>query len=256
MPFAHHDHLEVPRGNTIIWRYMGLDKFLDLITNSRLFFANVQSLSDKYEASLPANLARKRGELAEKERSGDISEQDLSTFEQKYRAVREKTVVNCWSLGRDESYALWKVYLRGAQAGVAIRTSISSLMEAIKQGGELENLDIYIGKVQYTDYLPQKYISEYSLVTIKRVFYEYEQELRLFILNPPNPEPVLPLAYAPKSGCYVAVDVPILVERLYLSPFMGVWFRDAIEKVLEKLQPREVEPKLADRIVMSSILEE
>ncbi len=256
MPFATHEHLEVPPGNAIIWRYMGLDKFLDLITNSRLFFTNVQNLTDKYETSLPANLARKRGELVEKERTGELVEAQPSTFEQTYRAIRETTLVNCWSLGRNESYALWKVYLRGARAGVAIRTSISNLREAITKGGELDNLEIYIGKVQYTDFMPEKYISEYNLVTIKRVFYEYEQELRLFILRPPYPEPATPPVYNPTLGRYVKIDVSSLVEKLYLSPFMGAWFKDAIVKILEKVQPEQAEPKLAERIVMSSILDE
>ncbi len=86
--------------------------------------------------------------------------------------------------------------------------------------------------------------------------------MRLFILESQNldavlqPDTGIPLTAVmspvikPSMGRYVKVDVPTLVGKLYLSPFMGVWFRDAIEKTLNKIQP-----ELVDRIVMSSILD-
>ena len=176
-------------------------------------------------------------------------------------------LVNCWSLGLTESYALWKVYLGGAQAGVAIRTSLNNLRKAIKEGGNLDNLDIYTGQVQYTESMDEDSISVFSLVTMKREFYKYEQEVRLFILDSQDqvveiqPDTEIPLttvispAINPSIGRYVNVKVPTLVGKLYLSPFMGVWFRDAIVKILEKLQPELLEPRAEERIVMSSILD-
>lgn len=274
MPFKTHGHIGAPPGNAIIWRYMGLDKFLDLITHSRLFFANVYNLTDKYEASLPADLARKHSELAEKERSGRLTEVERALFEKMNRAIRAPTLVNCWSLGKTESYALWKVYLGGAQAGVTIRSNLYNLRKALEQGGDLDKLDFYMGKVQYTDGMDEEFISEFSLVTMKREFYEYEQELRVFILEPQDagsgtlpasempppietqlipvgaPTSVMPPVTNPSLGRYVKVDVPTLVGKLYLSPFMGIWFRDVVAEILKRVQPA-----LVDRIVMSSILE-
>ena len=81
MPFETHDDLGKPWGTSIIWRYMGLDKFLDLITNSRLFFANVHSLTDQYEASLPSALARRHAELTEKGRAGELTEAEQILLE-------------------------------------------------------------------------------------------------------------------------------------------------------------------------------
>ena len=41
--------------NTFLWRYMSLPKFLDLILNGRLYFADLVTLTkeDPYEGSLP-----------------------------------------------------------------------------------------------------------------------------------------------------------------------------------------------------------
>jgi hypothetical protein len=241
MKFTRHEDLEVPPWNAIIWRYMGLDKFLDLITQHRLFFTNATHLTDRYEVSLPVSTVQaKRKELLEEGISGPDLEKAMADFEEIYREMRESTLVNCWSLGRYESYALWKIYLGGSKAGVAIRTNINNLENSIDAIDD----EIYIGKVKYTDFLREKDTSRVSLVTTKREFYEYEQELRLFILHPLKSEG----GVTPPHGRYVSVDVDLLIPKLYLSPFVGPWFRDSFKSVLEK-----VSPKLAERIVESSI---
>ena len=47
------DNLDIPHGNTVIWRYVGLDKFLDLLMSQELFFTNAAHMSDKYEGLIP-----------------------------------------------------------------------------------------------------------------------------------------------------------------------------------------------------------
>jgi hypothetical protein len=261
MPFVSHDHIGAPPGNAIIWRYMGLDKFLDLIANSRLYFADVHSLPDKYEATLPDNLALKHAELIKKERADDLSSIDRSLLEKMNQAINATALVNCWSRGQTESYALWKVYLGGSQAGVAIRTDLSNLRRAIELGGDLDELEIYTGQVQYMKRLAQRFISVYSLVTIKREFYKYEKEMRLFILDPPDTTAEISSSTEmtavtdPDPGCYVKVNVPTLIEELYLSPFLRSWFKDAVVKILENVQPELLDPTPDDRIKTSSILD-
>ena len=46
-------NLDIPHGNTVIWRYVGLDKFLDLLISQELFFSNAAKMSDKYEGLIP-----------------------------------------------------------------------------------------------------------------------------------------------------------------------------------------------------------
>jgi hypothetical protein len=222
----------------------------------------VRSLTDQREAKLPVNLARKHVELLAKEKAETLTTPERGLLEKINQAIRTRILVNCWSLDRNESYALWKVYLCGATAGVAIRTSVSNLKEAIENGiylqgeneGAVYDPDIYLGRVQYSDYLPYKDVCPHRLVTIKRDFYAYEQELRLFILDgfePAKNKQVMKsqsTVGVPLKGRYVAVELAKLVENLYLSPFMGAWFKDAIEKILEQIQP-----ELGNRIVMSSI---
>ncbi len=126
MRFQRHQKLKIPHGSTIVWRYMSIEKFLDLLTHKRLFFTNAANFTDGYEASLPPNIIKsKRKKLVSQGLSGRDLEEEIAIFELNNRPMRELTLVNCWSIGRHESYALWKIYLRGGKAGVAIRSNFS-----------------------------------------------------------------------------------------------------------------------------------
>ena len=252
MRFTTHEHLEVPHGNTTVWRYMGLDKFLDLIANSRLFFTSVSNLTDRHEMSLPINIAELEAEeLEDRGISSDILNKEYRSIERRYQLIRKSALVNCWSLGRDESYALWKIYLGGAKAGLAIRTTVSRLREGLIRGENIDNDEVYIGKIQYKNYLPLKDLSEYRLITTKREFYKYEEELRLFIIHTHEAERENNLSNKINTGKYFSVDIEKMIDKLYLSPFVGTWFGESIRQVLEKFEPR-----LIDRIVTSSILDQ
>ena len=249
MNFLRHEHLETPPGNAIVWRYLGLEKFLDLLSHRRLFFTNALNLTDKYEISLPSNIVgAKRKELEKVGLSGRDLEEALAFFELSNQPMRELTLVNCWSLGQNESYALWKIYLGGSRAGVAIRTNLSRLKKGLAGGGDPFPEDIYIGKVQYRDFLPEKDLNRFRLITTKREFYEYEKELRLFILHFPRSEGGTKPPYKLGVGRYVAVDLNIMIDKLYLSPFMPSWFKDSIRRILNK-----VAPFLEERVVSSDI---
>lgn len=232
--------LRTPHGKKIVWRYMGLDKFLDLAVNRRLYFANASRLSDQYEVTLPPyTLKERENELRDRGLDGAALADELTAFEQAHRPLRRRTLVNCWSLGRHESYALWKIYLDGARTGVAIRTSVTALRKALENGGDPEPEDLYLAEVEYGDYLPDEEINPFTLVSRKRNFYAYESELRLFMLRD---------AAMAGDGRFVRVDLEALVDRIYLSPFAGSWFRKTFEHTLKR-----IDPALVDKLEMSLI---
>ena len=251
MKFSDHPDLDPPRWNNVIWRYMSLDKFLDLLVNSRLFFANAQNLTDRYEVTLPENVI-KRKELIELGFSGRKLDEKLATFEYSNQPKRESILVNCWSLGTEECYALWKIYLGGAKAGIAIRTNAKNLKKSIEDENVFSSEKIYMSIVDYKDYLPKSSISQFRLITTKRKFYKYEEELRLFMVH----DPMLSdnydrSSYSLKMGRYVRINLDILIEQLYISPFVGSWFIDTIQEIMGRLSPN-----LKDRIKTSSILDQ
>ena len=231
---------------------MGLDKFLDLLTQQRIYFTNARNFTDGYEVSLPQNIVRKkRKDLKQEGLTGRDLEEELAVFEWKHQPMRELTLVNCWSIGRYESYALWKIYLAGAKAGIAVRTNISRIKKAIEKGTNSYQEDIYIGKVKYTDFLPEDSLTRFHLITTKRKFYEYENEVRLFILHYPRSEGGAKPPYDLKAGRYVGVDVETMVDQIYLSPFVGQWFEESIKSLVGR-----VVPNLKNRIFTSAIIDQ
>ncbi|MEJ6498184.1 hypothetical protein [Pseudoalteromonas lipolytica] len=54
------DALEIPHGNSSVWRYMSTWKFEQLLINSTLFFPNANALSDQYEVTIPASVKNKK----------------------------------------------------------------------------------------------------------------------------------------------------------------------------------------------------
>jgi hypothetical protein len=60
MKYQKSEYLEVPHGNSAVWRYMNTWKFLQFLENSSLFFPNANKLTDQYEVSLPDTVEKKK----------------------------------------------------------------------------------------------------------------------------------------------------------------------------------------------------
>ncbi|MDZ7829862.1 MAG: hypothetical protein U5K33_10375 [Halofilum sp. (in: g-proteobacteria)] len=118
-------------------------------------------------------------------------------------------------------------FTRRLERGVAIRTNFSKIRKSIIGADDSYPEDIYAGEVQYKDFLPEHELSRFKLVTTKREFYRYEQELRLFILHYPRSEDGEEPPYKISVGRHVKVDLETLIDGIYLSPFVGEWFGDA-----------------------------
>jgi hypothetical protein len=108
---------------TKLWRYMDLSQFLWLITEKRLYFANPQELSDKWEGAWPASI------VTEVEKSPEFIRLVQEGVNAKYASQVVASLrnnrqggyaVNCWHWNDVESIAMWKLYTSGDD-GVAIR---------------------------------------------------------------------------------------------------------------------------------------
>jgi hypothetical protein len=70
----------------------------------------------------------------------------------------------------------------------------------------------------------------------KRKSFEHEKELRAVIwtLEHGKNAPGSGNKFKDSDGLYVSVDIPILVERVYLAPTAPRWLRDLIESLLKR----------------------
>ncbi len=195
-------------------------KFESLLNDSSLFFPNANKLSDQYEVSIPDSvLESKRKELKKSGLKGRDLEEELAVFHWETNPMKDLVLANCWSVSPHESYALWKIYLGGEKNGVAIRSAVSSLKKSIQNGGDPYPEEFFIGKIKYRSHLKQDELARLSVITTKKPFYDFEKELRIFIINYPLSEGGTVPPYDIHTGRSVIIDVPTLIHDVYVSPF-------------------------------------
>jgi hypothetical protein len=222
--------------DTIIWRYINLPKLLSLIQEQSLWFSRLDILTDEYEGELPIeNQLDMVDDLIMNEQVKSKFDAFSSVLDAKNRISEFKkfTLINSWTIGETESYALWKIYLSNSPYGIAIKTSFGHLEKCLKESDDeieallVEYLDINGGKL--------KEITQNSQMGFKYDFYRYENELRLMIKgqlikDDPNkgPRPRFEL------GKYVRVDLDTLLQNIITPPKSPDWFEKAIKSLLKK----------------------
>lgn len=77
-------------------------------------------------------------------------------------------------------------------------------------------------------------MSRLSVVTTKKPFYDFEKELRLFVLNCPLSEGGTLPPYDINVGRSVKVDIGELIHEVYISPFATEEYRQEINDLLNK----------------------
>lgn len=249
MRFISQPGLKEPHGNKVVWRYMSLDKFLDLLVHRRLFFVNAAKLTDQYEGTLPAkNLAQYQETLTNRGLSSDEVEAQSGYFAHQMTSMRSLTLVNSWSMEPSESYALWKIYVGGSRSGVAIRTTIAALKAAVEKGGDPCPEDVRLGQVAYTDSISTNDPRNIDPIMRKTPYYGYEHEVRLVISHVARSEGGSKPSYPLSEGRHVRVDLDQLIKGLYVSPFSAPWFETTLRAVIERFAP-----ELGPRIVLSGV---
>lgn len=243
-----HKDLDVPHGNTVIWRYVGLDKFLDLLISEELFFSNAAKMSDRLEGVVPKrNQDYLLKSIKSNGFSGKNAENERKIILDEIHSQKKYTLLNCWTISQSESYALWKIYLDGSKSGVAIRTTVSKLKKAINKGNGDFIGNIFISKVKYTDFIKEEPENIFNIITTKNKFYDYEKELRLFIFHKPKTQGKINIS----NGRRLKIDLNELIDEIYLSPFVGDWFDKSFGEIL-----KQVNPLLSQKVKNSQILDE
>lgn len=210
-------------------------KFKSLLSDSSLFFPNANKLSDQYEVTVPDSvLAAKRKELKKTGLSGRDLEEELAIFHWETNPMKDLVLANCWSVSPHESYALWKIYLDGEKNGVSIRSTVSSLKKAIQNGGDPYPEEFFIGKIKYRTHLKQGELARLTVITTKKPFYDFEKELRVFIINYPLSEGGSIPPYGLHTGRTVMVDIPVLIHDVYVSPFANSSYSREVGALLRR----------------------
>ncbi|MBN1639089.1 MAG: hypothetical protein JW866_08985 [Ignavibacteriales bacterium] len=227
--YTKHKHISTPVNDTIIWRYMDLWKFLDIIENNKLYLTRLDQFEDKYEGRIPKRITKNLEENNPLKKTDDYSEY----------AFKKSTYVSSWNIEQNETYPLWKIY-SDYKTAVAIKTTIKRLIDSISNNERNQ----YIGKVNYLK--PEgSYIFRgnlFQLALDKRDYFIFEKEVRIISTLPSeNTEELFKL---PK-GFKIDIDSDKLIEEIYLAPLADDNLKALIELKLKELNLNKL-VKLSD----------
>lgn len=171
---------------TVIWRYMRLGPFIEMIMTQGLYQTRVSEFEDKLEGAYGFRNCNLSDEVIayldpprirtarisfDNPRSSGITLEPVR-IEDVIRQARRHTCVTCWYAHEGlESYAMWRVYGSDSFA-VAVESTVGALRAAF---GILES--VRIGSVEYAP-LPSRIDNVHELFFHKRKEYHSEREVR------------------------------------------------------------------------------
>ncbi|GAA6767193.1 hypothetical protein AAFH68_31420 [Flavobacterium sp. CGRL1] len=215
--YLNHPNIKLPDDpDTIVWKYLDLSKFLDLLLSKKLFMSRSDKFEDQYEGTFSEPTYEEIKKLAV----------DNPEFLNYYKTHREKVAISSWHINEYESFAMWQIFTKNNE-GLAIQSTIGRLQKAVRPEN---NFDQYIGEVNYIDY-KKEYIPFDDLFfpfLFKRKSFQYEREVRI-LTDTSKSEIKL------NDGLKINVDINQLIEKIYIHPKSENWYKKLVIELVERL---------------------
>lgn len=229
---------ETPSVDTVIWRYLPLDRFVSLLESRRLFLCRAGRLEDEFEGVTPVVSEQKLMDWEAEYTSPEIRAQ----YRMNRERARQIVAVNCWHISECESVPMWDRYGRG---GVAIKSTVGRLGAALPQrpdNGVFSNEDIGISRVRYIDYEKGHFPlwTTFHHFIHKRLAYASEEELRVFAMITDG---AVEAGIAggtdfeiTDGGLLIPVDIETLIEAIYIAPRADAAVEQTVRDLLLRMQ--------------------
>lgn len=215
--YINNPNIKIPENpDTIIWKYMDLSKFLDILLSGKMFM----SRSDKFEDQFEGTFSEPTFEEIKK-----ISENNPK-FLDYYKSHRENVVISSWHTNQYESFAMWQIFTKNNE-GLAIQSTIGRLKEALREEKHTEQ---YIGEVNYIDYKKEliPFDDAFFPFLFKRKSFQYENEIRV-ISDVTSQNLII------NDGLKINVDINRMIEKIYIHPKSENWYKKLVIEVVSKL---------------------
>ena len=208
----------VPAADTVIWRYMKLNSFLELLSG-HLVQTRIDVLHDAAEGAFGHKHVTFAPQMLE--RLGfDGKTPDAAEV---IRRARTHAAATYWfEFEERESYGMWSVYGRTGES-VAIETTVGALREVIGRDGE--------ARIERMRYEPMRgeIDSVHGLFFHKRREYKEEREIRsVQVYERPIPETIVDQRVS-------LDDLNTLIKRIILAPDSRQTFIDAVKRIVESV---------------------
>ena len=215
--YIHNPTIILPENpDTIVWKYLDLSKFLDLLLSKKLFMSRSDKFEDQYEGTFSEPTFEEIRKIAE----------NNPEFLDYYKSHREKIVISSWHINEYESFAMWQIFTKNNE-GLAIQSTVKRLQEALKPETKTTQ---YIGEVNYIDY-KKEYIpfdDTFFPFLFKRKSFQYEREVRIISDVTQNNIVI-------NEGLKIDVDIHQLIEKIYIHPKSENWYKNLVIQLMEQL---------------------
>lgn len=258
--------------DTVLWRYVSLDKFIHLLDSNTLFLAPLSFFknSDPLEGYLPrkfhmrsvnhfrrmksdlnteVNERRASNEQPLYEMMGNEMEEWQKNSSNKLSAMNEKVrkrpCICCWYESKFESEAMWKLYGDNGKS-VAIKTTVGALEESIIS--EPNEYLVHLDKIRYLNFDDPDIALEnlgldgiqYASMLLKRKEFEHENEVRLFhvpcIMDTLNTNNIFNDYWSKYEILPRSINVNVtkLIRKIIISPYIGEPYISSVKAICEK----------------------
>lgn len=202
--------------NTIVWKYLDLSKFVDLLLYRRLFMSRADKFEDQYEGTFSEPTFEEIRKIA----SNDPA------FLDRYKKHREKVVISSWHINEYESFAMWQIFTKSNE-GLAIQSTLGRIQDALQPEQQYGQ---YIGEVNYIDYKKERipFDDNFFPFLFKRKSFQYEREVRV-LTDLSSCDEVI------DSGLKIHVDINQLIEKIYIHPKSETWYKNLVIELVRRL---------------------
>ena len=215
--YINNPNIKLPEDpNTIIWKYLDLSKFLDLLMSEKIFMSRSDKFEDQYEGTFSEPTFEEIKKLS-------IDNPDFLNY---YKTHREKVAISSWHINEYESFAMWQIFTQNSE-GLAIQSTIGRLQESLV----LEtNFKQYIGEVNYIDYKKEHipFDDMFFPFLFKRKSFQYEGEVRLITdIGDSN--------IKINEGLKINVEINRLIGKIYIHPKSENWYKNLVIQLVKQL---------------------
>jgi hypothetical protein len=233
--YQEHGNIDTPPDDTVVWRYMNLEKLLALLGSSSLHLCRLDDLRDPWEGKWsPAALEA----FCQSGRAANVAGSIIENAVKVLNMGIGKFYVSCWHESPYVSAAFWDQYQHSA--GVAIRSTVGRLK---KSKGLAPTF--FIGRVQYLNYNDAESAKSFFgggplnncfvPVFLKRKSFEHEHEVRVVVWSGTEEEKGAELNLAPTTKTFkIPIDLGELIDAIVLCPTSELWLVEPVKELLKR----------------------
>lgn len=215
-----------------LWRYVDLERLVDLLNRSALYLSRADLLGDPLEGTFPKRTLLERQALVDKTSTLMPflpAEWQISEYRRAQKDLREWTYITCWHMLEHESVAMWSLYGRD----VALRTTYGRLTTG------LAGTPIELRQVRYIDFEDDviDFLNTNTAFVHKRREFAHEHEMRGIWFDQEGFQDLTwhgPFDFPLDPGKWFKVDPNHVIEAIVVAPGMPPWKRDVIEEVCRR----------------------